>query len=114
MRELCFDMSIQQIHELYLYSTFDTQKSKLSVKEKLMSLVNQERKKASIELIVDWMTSNMEHIRVRTKVPVTSQRNRSLAEEKLNATGAVRVKASNLETVRLPTINPASSDKLKN
>mgnify|MGYP003427765051 FL=1 len=43
LRELNFDRSSQQVHELYLYSTFDIreQKSKLSVKDKLMSLVNQ-------------------------------------------------------------------------
>lgn len=114
LRELCFDMSIQQVHELYLYCTFDmrNEKSKLSVKEKLMSLVNQERKKVSVDLIVDWLTSNMEQIRVRTKVPVTGQRNRSLAEEKLSVTGMIKPKIT--EGFKLPKISPASNDKLKN
>lgn len=114
LRELAFDMSIQQVHELYLYATFDVRehRSKLSVKEKLMSLVNQERKKVGIELMVDWLYNNMEHIRVRSKVapPLTGHRNRSLNPEdsKLNHTTM-----QNRPTTKLPRISPKNSDKLK-
>lgn len=77
-----------------------------------MSLVNQERKKASLELMVDWLHNNMEHIRTRNRQPQpprTSHRNRSLnPEEKLNQTvGQQR------PTTRLPKISPKSNDKLK-
>ena len=106
-------MSIQQVHELYLYSTFEIRdhKIKLNIKDKLMSLVNQERKKASVELMVDWLHNNMEHIRVRNKhvIPATSHRNRSLnPEEKLNQTVGHHRGAT-----RLPRISPKGSDKLK-
>jgi hypothetical protein len=116
LRELQFDMSIQQVHELYLYCTFELKdhKSKLSIKDKLMSLVNQERKKISVELMVDWLYNNMEHIRVRNKVhlPSTGQRNRNQnlnPEEKLNQTIT-----NPFPTTKLPRISPHTNDKLRN
>lgn len=117
LRELCFDMSIQQIHELYLYCTFDVkEKNKLSVKEKLMSLVNQERKKASVELIVEWLERNMPEVRVRVKATGQGARNKSVHTEKMNTTmGLKRDKQPQPQaTFRLPTISASSSDKLKN
>lgn len=65
MKELGFELTMQQKHEVFLFALSE---QKFTSKAKLFNIINDERKKINVEAIVQWIMNNIEKIKVRQQL----------------------------------------------
>lgn len=104
LKDLLFDLTLQQLHELYLFCTFDVKNEKLEVREKLKGILTQQKNRLKVELIVEWLMRNMEGVRARQRMPGVRGRREKESEDN----------QKQKEKIKLPKLTKSSSDKLKN
>ena len=72
-----FDLTTQQKHEGFLYSLSE---HKFNTKAKLFNIINEERKKVSIDLLAQWLINNIDKLRLKN---ITKEKKRAVSEVRM-------------------------------
>lgn len=101
--ELKIPTKVRQLHEVYLYSTYDKSESKSEAKQRLSALINNEKRKVDIKSVAKWLQENI--------------KNGNIKFNRMRATSNIETKMVTKKTKenaheKLPPIRGTSSEKL--
>ena len=70
LQQIEIPVKVQQLHELYLYSTFQKFENQKDAKKRLIAIVNQEKKKVDTNAMAVWVHDAIKKGNIRPTVPI--------------------------------------------